>query len=83
MVNQRSNIEWDSYKAVEYAEGFGDGEEATTEQQLEAWAYIISNKLYKRLQGWFGRVASGLIESELISEDGVINWERIDDLIYE
>lgn len=83
MVNQRSDIEWDPYKAVEYAEGFGDGEEATTEQQLEAWAYIIENELYKGLQGWFGRTASSLIESGLISGDGIINWERIDDLVYE
>lgn len=52
-----------NYMAVAIAEGFCEGENATEEQQIEAWQYIIDNKLYLHLQGWFGRTAQRLIEA--------------------
>jgi hypothetical protein len=50
-----------SFDAVEIAEGFGDGEDATYEQQVEAWQYLIDTGLAFSLQGWFGRTAHNLI----------------------
>lgn len=79
-MNQRTNIEWTPYKAIEYAERFGEGEDATIEEVLEAWAYIISNEMYINLQGWYGRQVYNIIESELISSKGEINWEKVDEL---
>lgn len=79
-MNQRTSIEWTPYKAIEYAEGFGEGEESTTEEVLEAWAYIISNEMYINLQGWYGRQVNNIIESGFISSEGEINWEKVDEL---
>lgn len=67
-----SDIKWDSYLATAYAEGFGEGEDATEQEQLEAWAYLIKTGLCWNLQGWFGRTASSLIEAEVISKEGEI-----------
>lgn len=78
MVNQRTNIEWTSYLACAYAEGFCEGENATTEEQIEAWAYLIHSKLAYSLQGWYGRTARNLIDNNFISENGIINWEHLD-----
>lgn len=77
LPNQRSEIEWTSYLATAYAEGFCEGEDATQEEQLEAWAYLIMTGQCWSLQGWFGRTAQSLIDNGLISKDGNINWDEL------
>ena len=79
VINQKSDIKWTSYLATAYAEGFCEGENATTTEQLEAWAYLIKTGKCWNLQGWFGRTANHLINSDIISKDGVINWDNIND----
>jgi len=51
----------DSFTAVSIAEGFCGGEDASEEEQIEAWQYLIDTGLAYRLQGWFGRTAEDLI----------------------
>ena len=51
-----------NYTAVSIAEGFCGGENATEEQQIEAWQHLIDTGLAWTLQGWFGRRATELIE---------------------
>ena len=79
LPNPRTTIEWTSYLATAYAEGFCEGENATFDEQIEAWAYLIKTKLCYSLQGSFGRVAKEFIEREFILEDGTIDWELIED----
>lgn len=67
-----SKIVWDSYLATAYAEGFCEGEDATYEEQIEAWAYLIKTGLAWQLQGWFGRNAQSLIDDGIISKEGEI-----------
>jgi len=74
-----TSIKWTPYLASAYAEGFCEGEGASQEQQLEAWAYLIKTKICYSLQGFYGRTASSLIERGLISKDGVINWDMVND----
>jgi len=80
LPNGKSNIEWTPYLASAYTEDFCEGENATEEEQLEAWAYLIMTKLCWSLQGWYGRTATNLIDKDIIQEDGTINW---DNLIYD
>lgn len=43
-------MEWNTKIAFAYAEGFGEGKDATLEEQLEAWSYIIKNGLHKKIK---------------------------------
>lgn len=78
LPNQRSAIEWTSYLATAYTEGFGEGENATVEEAMEAWAALIKTKLCYSLQGWFGRQAEALINEGYIDRDGTLDWDSID-----
>lgn len=65
-------MQFTPYLATAYAEGFLEGEGATEQEQLEAWAYLIKTGLCWRLQGWYGRTAQWLIEDKIISKEGEI-----------
>ena len=70
-----------SYLATAYAEGFCEGEDASMEDQLKAWAYLIRTGTCWSLQGWFGRTAADLIGRKVISNEGVINWNELSELV--
>ena len=61
-VQSKYTQDFNSYLACAYAEGFCEGEDATEEQQIEAWQHLIDTGLAWTLQGWFGRNAQSLIE---------------------
>jgi hypothetical protein len=52
----------DNFTAVSIAEGFCGGENASEDEQIEAWQHLIDTGLAWSLQGWFGRTAANLIE---------------------
>lgn len=52
-------------KAIDIIEGTG-GEEATCEQILEAWQFLVDTGLAWQLQGIYGRLAQELIDGGLI-----------------
>ena len=54
-----------SYNAVGIAEGFIEAE--SEEQVIEAWQFLIDSGLAWKLQGFFGRTASQLIEQGICS----------------
>lgn len=56
----------DVYTACSIAEGFGGGENASREEQVEAWQYLVDTGLAWRLQGWYGRTARDLIAAGII-----------------
>ena len=53
------------YEAVMIAEGV---QEATEEQQTQAWQYLHDTKIGYQLQGSFGRTLKWLIDQEIINE---------------
>jgi len=67
-----TKIKWNSYLACAYAEGFCEGEGASEEDQLEAWAYLIKTGEVWGLQGWYGRTARDLIDAGKISKEGEV-----------
>jgi len=56
------------YLACAIAEGFCEGENATEEQQIEAWQYLHDTRIAYSLQGWYGRTATKLIEEGKINK---------------
>ena len=71
-IENKEKIVMTPYLAAAYAEGFCEGEGASEEEQLEAWAYLIKTGQCWSLQGWFGRTASDLIVQGIISKEGKI-----------
>ena len=57
--------EMTSYLATGLAEGF---EEGTEEEIIAAWQYLHDTRLAYKLQGWFGRTATQLIEEGIINK---------------
>jgi hypothetical protein len=55
----------DSYTACSIVEGFCDFE-PTEDQFIEAWQYLHDSGDAYRLQGWYGRTATALIEQGII-----------------
>lgn len=76
-----TTIEFTPYLASAYAEGFCEGEDATPEEQILAWSYLIKTGIVWKLQGWYGRTASSLIISGLIHTDGSVNWDNVTEYI--
>ena len=56
------------YLACAIAEGFCEGEDATEEQQIEAWQYLHDTGRAYSLQGWYGRTVRELIEQGIINK---------------
>ena len=79
LPNQRTGKEWTSYLATAYAEGFCEGEDATQEEQIEAWACLIKTGMCWTLQGFFGRTAARLIEDGYVARDGRIDWDMLEE----
>ena len=60
------NIEWSAFLATAYAEGICEGEDATEDEIISAWQYLVNTGLCWKLQGSFGRTAQALIEQGII-----------------
>ncbi len=58
----------DSYTATGIAEGWIDAE--SEDQVIEAWQTLIDTGLAWRLQGWFGRQATALIDAGICQPAG-------------
>ena len=72
-----------SYLATAYAEGFCEGEGASTEDQFRAWSYLCGTRIGFSLQGWFGRTINELISQGILSLDGTLDWDAVDDALEE
>lgn len=53
--------------------------DASDDEILELFAELIGSGTVWQLQGSYGRVAADLIRAELISADGVIDWDTVEE----
>lgn len=65
------------YLACAYGEGFSEGFLASKNDIMRAWSYIAGKKLYRGLQGWYGRTVAGMIEAGIMKPNGCLNWDEI------
>ena len=83
MISKLKVMEINSvYAACGVIEGFPPFE-YTNKDVIEGWAYLIRTGDCWRLQGFYGRGAADYINSGLISKEGVINWDKFDELMEE
>ena len=61
---QTSEQTFDDFTAVGIAEGFLECD--SQEDMLKAWQHLVDNDLVWKLNGWFGRTATDLINEGLI-----------------
>ncbi|MFZ9252939.1 MAG: DUF7417 domain-containing protein [Hylemonella sp.] len=62
LLSERSFMA-DTLAAISIVEGI---EDASIEQQLDAWQQLVDSGLCWRLKGWYGRTATQLIDQGLI-----------------
>jgi hypothetical protein len=68
-----------TFDACSVIEGFADFE-PTEMDVLESWALLIETGDCWKLQGFYGRQATHLINQGVISKEGKINWEAVAEL---
>jgi hypothetical protein len=61
--------------AIDIIEGL---EDATTEQELEAWSYIGKTQAYLHLQGFYGRTLYRIVEAGYLDRNFNIIMENDD-----
>ena len=59
---------------IEYENG-----EGTQEEAIQLFSELIKNGQAWSLQGHYGRTAQSLIDRDIISSDGTINWDKINE----
>lgn len=71
MKNYRAMKEYKKltpYLATAIAEGFCEGDGASITEQLCAWQYLVDTGMAWKLQGWYGRTATAMIEQGVINK---------------
>ena len=65
-----------SFEAVAIIEGFAE-HEPTYMETLHAWAFLIKSGQVWKLQGFYGRGATELIEQGWITKEGEVNMTTV------
>ena len=66
----------DPFIACGVIEGFVDC--PTKEDGIKVWSYLIGTGVCWSLQGFYGRTANNLIENGIITKEGEINYEALE-----
>jgi hypothetical protein len=64
LQKMRQQLMMTSIRAIGIAEGFVSAK--SDEEYLQAWQLLVDNGQAWKLQGWFGRTATAMIEDGLI-----------------
>lgn len=70
-----------TYTACAYFEQFGEGEDSTRYERIQALAYLIKTGVVWQLNGMYGRNAAACIRAGYISKEGdvLISEESIEE----
>jgi len=74
------NIDFTRSLAVATIEEYSKGAESSKNEKLQAWGYLIKTGDVWNLEKRYGRTAARYIEESIISEEGILNWELIEEI---
>lgn len=69
----------DPYSACGCFEGFEPREDSL--DNIRAASYIAGTNLWKTLQGHYGRTINRMVEAEIMTWEGIIDWDKVEELI--
>lgn len=67
------------YSACGCFEGFEPREDVL--DNIRAASYIAGIGLWKTLQGHYGRTINSLVENEILTWEGIVNWDRVNEIL--
>jgi hypothetical protein len=67
------------YSACGCFEGFEPREDVL--DNIRAASYIAGIGLWKNLQGHYGRTINSMVENGILTWNGIVNWERVEEIL--
>jgi hypothetical protein len=71
--------EWKKAEAKKYDVWDVEGDDLNPYEEAVAWSNIIKSGVWRSLQGWYGRRVNDFIQEGLISKEGKINKELLEE----
>ena len=69
----------DSYSACGCFEGFKPREDVL--DNIRAASFIAGTGLWRSLQGHYGRTINRMVEEGIMTWEGIVNWDRVDEIL--
>lgn len=69
----------DPFTACGCFEGFAPREDIL--DNIRAGSFIAGTGLWKTLQGHYGRTINSMVENEIMTWEGIVDWDRVNEIL--